>query len=370
MQTFLLDQLVYFTFFQCVLMLSVYALSTQWRKTLNPYLIALVAVLLLGLSGRVAYMSGLFGKSYKLIGLSEFATYFFGATVYLYTKSSLRPDTMRKRDLLHYIPGVGYILVITFYYLAAPRELTRTRLESGEFFWAVVIFMGGGLLFNIGYWIAGYKIFSAFRKQASTEISYLVKTAFFHRFLMGILFCLVCWMIVYVVGIIDQSWIERSFRPFIWIGMALLILLISYYGLRSPEIFQVAKQLSVKKYASSKLTKVDLERLKDQLDQLMEEKKPFLNKELMKADLAAMLGIQNPEMARLLNERIGMNFFEYVNYYRIKEFVALANTEKAKKLTFFGLAQEAGFKSKTTFNSSFKKLMGSSPTEYFKQNIT
>ena len=59
-----------------------------------------------------------------------------------------------------------------------------------------------------------------------------------------------------------------------------------------------------------------------------------------------------------------MNFFEYVNYYRIKEFVELAKTDKAKTLTFFGLAQEAGFNSKTTFNKSFKKLMGSSPKEY------
>lgn len=109
----------------------------------------------------------------------------------------------------------------------------------------------------------------------------------------------------------------------------------------------------------------DLDNLKVALEALMIEKKPYLNRKLVKSELSEMLGISNPEIARLLNERIGMNFFEYVNYYRIKEFVKLAKSQKVENLTFFGLAQEAGFNSKTTFNKSFKKLMGMPPKDYF-----
>ena len=83
-----------------------------------------------------------------------------------------------------------------------------------------------------------------------------------------------------------------------------------------------------------------------------------------------MLGVNNPEVARLLNEKIGMNFFEYVNYFRIREFIELAKMDRAKNLTFFGIAQEAGFNSKTTFNKSFKKIMGTSPSEYFSQELS
>ena len=32
------------------------------------------------------------------------------------------------------------------------------------------------------------------------------------------------------------------------------------------------------------------------------------------------------------------------------------------------IAQEAGFNSKTTFNKSFKKIMGHSPSEYFSKS--
>ncbi|GAA4279342.1 hypothetical protein GCM10022259_40670 [Aquimarina mytili] len=140
--------------------------------------------------------------------------------------------------------------------------------------------------------------------------------------------------------------------------------------MKEPQLFKITPLITAKKYTQSKLSTTDLDRLKSQLEVLMQEKKPYLNNKLLKAELAEMLGVSNPEMARLLNENIGMNFFEYINYYRIKEFVSLARSEKAKNLTFFGLAQEAGFNSKTTFNKSFKKLMGTSPSEYFNNQIS
>ncbi|MEO0877599.1 MAG: helix-turn-helix domain-containing protein, partial [Bacteroidota bacterium] len=78
-------------------------------------------------------------------------------------------------------------------------------------------------------------------------------------------------------------------------------------------------------------------------------------------------GISHPELARLLNERIGMSFFEYVNYHRIQEFIRLSQKDDASGYTFFGLAQRAGFNSKATFNKSFKQLMGCTPSAYFRQ---
>ncbi len=79
------------------------------------------------------------------------------------------------------------------------------------------------------------------------------------------------------------------------------------------QLLPLRKQ-EVKKYTQSKLSADDLDRLKKQLDVLMREKKPYLNSKLLKTELADMLGLNGPELARLLNENIGMNFFEYVNY--------------------------------------------------------
>ncbi|MEM6321972.1 MAG: helix-turn-helix domain-containing protein, partial [Bacteroidota bacterium] len=344
---------------------AIYLFSPTRRKNINRYLIFLIFVLLIGLSGRVLYLSEIFGKNFRLIALSEFAIVLFGSTVYLFTKSSLTVKAPTRRDLLHYLPGIFYILTITFYYILPSNEVINSRVRSGELFLVVSWLTGIGLAVNITYWGLSVRQFLHFRKRLLDELSYSVKTQFFFNFLLAIGACLFVWSIIYLVSLWNVAFISREIRQAIWLGIAFIILFIAYYCLSEPELFRQKPLLAVRKYTQSKLSATDLDQLKGRLDQLMEDKKPYLNSKLLKAELANMLDISNPELARLLNERIGMNFFEYVNYFRIMEFIQLAKSDKAHNMTFFGLAQEAGFNSKTTFNKSFKKLMGRTPREYF-----
>lgn len=364
MQT-LLNQLVYFGYFQSLFLLCIYLFSPKNRKNINGYVAFLVLVLMIGLSGRVLYISDIFGKNFRLIAFSEFATLLFGSTIYLFTKSSLLNKRFSYQDLLHYLPGFFYIIFVVFMFMLPTDEVIGARIKSGELFRTITIFIGIGLLFNIMYWVMSLQLFISFRKELRNELSYTVKTQFFLNFLIAIGICLLCWVIVYFISIFGFEMIERTAREMIWLSIALIILFIAYYGMISPDLFKIIPGGVHKKYTQSKLSKSDLDHLQTKLDQLMVEKKPYLNRKLLKAELADMLGVNSPEIARLLNENIGMNFFEYINYHRIKEFVELAKTDNAKNLTFFGLAQEAGFNSKTTFNKSFKKLMGTSPKEYF-----
>ncbi|MEQ9297015.1 MAG: helix-turn-helix domain-containing protein [Cyclobacteriaceae bacterium] len=363
-----LEQLIYFAFFQSLFLIMIYAFSDKIRKAVNPYLIVLVAVMMIGLLGKIWIIS--FDGIQRLYSLSEYSVFLFGATVYLLTKSSLSENgRLHRNDLKHYIPGLIYAVVVSYYYVFAPREVISERFLSGELFWIVVVFMGTGLFVNTVYWLKSMQVFLSSKKRLESETSFTVKVGFFQNFLIAIGLCLLCWFAVYIIGIVGQSWLEREVRPFIWIAIAFLMLFISYYSIKEPSLFKAARQLSSVKYTQSRLTDEELEQLKMRLEQLMEEQKPFLNRSLMKADLAKMLGVNNPDVARLLNEKIGMNFFEYVNYFRIQEFIALAKMGKAQQLTFFGIAQEAGFNSKTTFNKSFKKIMGTSPSKYFAQEV-
>ncbi len=364
MQTFV-NQLVYFCFFQSLFLLGVYLFSAKNRKNINGYIAFLIFVLFIGLSGRVLYVSQIFGDNFRLITISEFAILLFGATVFLFTKSSLTDQHFTRKDLRHYIPAAVYILFVVFYFIIPSDEMIIARIKRGELYTVVTILVGIGLSVNLSYWLLSLIQFLRFKNNLKNELSYMLKTQFFLNFLIAIGVCLLVWAGVYFTSLFGPETIEREARQFIWLGIAFIILFIAYYGMVAPDLFRIQALSLTQKYSQSKLSSADMDALKQQLETIMTAKKPYLNSTLMKAELATMLGISNPELARLLNERIGMNFFDFVNYYRIKEFIALAETDKAKEFTFFGLAQEAGFNSKTTFNKSFRSLIGVSPSEYF-----
>ena len=367
MQT-LLNQLVYFGFFQSILLLAIYTFSPSKRKFINGYLALFVAIITIGLLGKVLHTLNFYDQNFRLTAMSEFSALLFGPTVYLFSKSILEHKPYEKQDIIHYLPGVVYGGFILFYFIIPADAILSSRAQSGELSRAIYTCHAVGLIVNIAYYTMAIRVFTLFDSKLKNEVSFSVKHQFMTRFMIVVGVCLFVWLALFVISLTGLDNIERNARPYIWILLSLVILFITYYGMVAPSVLRIAPESMTKKYVQSKLSLAELEELKLRLDQIMLDKKPYLSQKLLKAELAELLGISNPELARLLNESIGMNFFEYVNYYRIREFINLSKTDQARQLTFFGLAQKAGFNSKTTFNTSFKKIMGSSPSVYFNQD--
>ena len=66
------------------------------------------------------------------------------------------------------------------------------------------------------------------------------------------------------------------------------------------------------------------------------------------------------------NSRSKLNYFlnQLINNLRVNEFKMLIQSPKANQLSLLGLANEAGFSSKSTFYAAFKKLEGMTPKQY------
>jgi AraC-like DNA-binding protein len=96
------------------------------------------------------------------------------------------------------------------------------------------------------------------------------------------------------------------------------------------------------------------------------EEKPYLNPELSLRLLADQIDIHPNQLSWLLNESIGKNFNEFINYYRVEAFKALCNDPKNVHITLMGLAYDSGFNSKTVFNTYFKKETGLTPKQFSK----
>lgn len=118
------------------------------------------------------------------------------------------------------------------------------------------------------------------------------------------------------------------------------------------------------KYKKSGLDKVKLEQLASSLKLYMEHEQPYLEPELTLLQLARAVNLSANDLSQVINEQFGVNFFDFINSYRVEAFKkSIANGEMNNK-TMIGIAMEAGFNSKASFNRAFKKMTGQTPTEY------
>ncbi len=97
---------------------------------------------------------------------------------------------------------------------------------------------------------------------------------------------------------------------------------------------------------------------------LMESEKLFQEPELTLQQLAAKLEVPTYQVSLTLNEGMKKNFYDLVNGYRVEEAKRLLTDEKNKNYTILSVGFEAGFNSKTTFNTVFKKFTQLTPTEF------
>ncbi len=99
----------------------------------------------------------------------------------------------------------------------------------------------------------------------------------------------------------------------------------------------------------------------------MSEHKPYLNHLLTLDSLASQTNIQPRQLSQVINRHFEKNFFEFINSYRIEESKALLSKEENAKITMLEVMDQAGFNSKATFNTFFKKVVGMTPTQYRKE---
>ena len=125
-------------------------------------------------------------------------------------------------------------------------------------------------------------------------------------------------------------------------------------------------EIAKKKYKKSSLKKDEAEKYYTALVKYMTEEKPYLKGNLTLRELAEMIDIHPNYLSELLNEKMGKNFSEYINHFRVETFKTLAPQPKNAHLSLLGLAYESGFNSKTAFNTFFKKETGMTPKQYLK----
>lgn len=302
----------------------------------------------------IAQHTGLDIRYPLLVPLSESIRLLMAPALYLsvlYFTSVRRPWTWR--DYLHFLPAVLFLPLLFFGGPGLPHS--------------VGVFVGISVKLQLLiYWILAFLLL---RKHSNSirEVSAEVQKTDLK------------WLKYMLLGIaaIMLLWYNQVFRMneelerFTGIGYLLAIYAIAFFSLRQGEVYPYTadekpalQELIEKKSASPRLTEDDIRRLKTRLDQLMTKEQLFTNSDLNLPLLAESMEISIHELSYLLNKGYGQNFYQYINQYRVTRVKELMLSEKHRHLSILGIAFEAGFNSKTTFNTAFKKTAGMSPAEY------
>lgn len=96
----------------------------------------------------------------------------------------------------------------------------------------------------------------------------------------------------------------------------------------------------------------------------MENEKLHEDPEFTLQQLSHKLQIPSYQVSQAINDGMKKNFYELVNGYRVEEAKRLLADDRNRNYTILSVGFEAGFNSKTTFNTVFKKFTGLTPTEY------
>lgn len=178
----------------------------------------------------------------------------------------------------------------------------------------------------------------------------------------------------FILGMILSELVSASVSEVVFnFSLLLLVLYVGYFEMkRIADYFANAKpanetieeeQTNENEEADNSQRKELFESINDQI----EAEKLFLQKDLSVRVLAELNKVNTKYISESINQNAGMNFNGFINEKRIAYAKQLIDSEASKELTLEAIANESGFRSKSSFNSAFKNFTGMTPSQFMKK---
>ena len=103
-----------------------------------------------------------------------------------------------------------------------------------------------------------------------------------------------------------------------------------------------------------------------QIENILISNQGYLNPSLTLDSLSEELHLSKSHLSRIINTELKTSFSDYMNSLRISEAKKLLLNPEFSNYTLVSIGLEAGFSSKTTFNTTFKKFTGQTPSQFRK----
>ncbi len=314
-----------------------------------------------------------------------FIPFTYGPLLYLYTKyQTTERVEFNWRYILHFIPALAFFITAIVF-----RGKPVMRLDD---FWDTDPFLLFRLLYGFSFFVSittysivAFVLINRHQRNIQNLVSYTSGKITLSWLLVISISFYVTYVGVFIFGAYVIFAKDPTYDPKLpsYFGLTFFAFAFSFYGFKQPGIFNeilaprhpAVDPVTLKKtplpeveiepkYERSGLKEKDAKEYMDQLLKHMQEKKPYLDVDLTINEISSELNIPRHYLTQVINGLLGKNFYTFINEYRIEEVKKLLVDDDFAKYTLTSIAFEAGFNSKSSFNSVFKSSTGMTPTQF------
>lgn len=310
-----------------------------------------------------------------VIDIAEPALLALTPLYYLYIKSKIQKIS-RKKALLHLLPVLIYAVYLSLIFYAQPDNIKLNAYTLAYHLEFQRIPVPDAFPQWVYLWRRNINLFVALQSVVYLLFTYqLIKAELLRA---------------------KQSWWRVEQQNLKWLRnnfMALLALLSAFilvktYFFNDRADYLLASFVSIYIYGISfqllhhaylfngmfspktpafKLPPELIEKINNKFGDIQRREKSFLNPAYSLPQFSRELGLSTNQASQYLNEHVGKSFFEFLAICRINEAKVLLLQEPERKIE--DIALQVGYYSKSSFNSSFKKLTHRTPSEYRKNGL-
>jgi AraC-like DNA-binding protein len=300
-----------------------------------------------------------------------------GPLLWFYIKTlTQQPFHVSPKHLVHLTPFLLMLIQHTLYfYVLSPQQKISVAIdESFKSDITYPVFMFLVVLSPLFYFIWGIRLIKRYDHQLKNYFSRMndINLNWLRILLLA---SIVFYFIVGGIFLLNTLMPFISFSKLQMICFSfstIYILFLGFYGHKQINLFatyNLPVPLDKEEITSvpNELQTADEQFINDLLE-VMKNEKPYLNPDLNLPTLSAILKITPEYLSSVLNNLLNLNFYDFINSYRVNEFKTVCLSPDNKNYTIIAIAYSCGFNSKATFNRVFKNLTGVTPSEYMQQS--
>lgn len=304
------------------------------------------------------------------LGIVQLFYFLYGPLLFLYIEQ-LEGAKRKYKYVYHFIPFLIFFLLSIPLFMLSSNSKSEI-MKSGH----VPILYLGYVLKAIPWISIIHLLFYGFiiltKAKVFAEFKLIKRWVLFLSFAtFGIAISYLSYMVLAEFNLIKLEWDYA-----ISFVMSLFILIITILGLIQPDIFNDTlpadqgshEKIPFKKYKNSPIDEKSGKKIAEKINQSMLQGNLWRDGELRLEQLAKIVDLPKHYLSQIINEQFKMNYFEFINHYRIEEAKTIFE-KNGKKLTAIEVGYQVGFNNKVSFNKAFKSFTGMTPLEYKKSIV-